>query len=57
LLGASKTDGRLRIFGQVLGIWACVLAVFILLGGLYASVSGFCPIEAMLEQMHTTSVP
>ena len=57
LLGASKSDGRLKIFGQILGIWACTLAVLIPLGGLYVSVSGLCPMGAMLEQMSTTLVP
>jgi len=53
LLGATKSDGRLKIFGQVLGIWACALAVFILLGGLYISFAGLCPIQAILQQMPT----
>lgn len=57
LLGASKTDGRLKVFGHVLGVWACALAVLIPLGGLYLSVSGLCPIDAILEQMAVRLVP
>jgi hypothetical protein len=53
LLGASKADGGLKTFGHVLGIWACVLAVLIPLGGLFVSVAGLCPIEAMMEQVQT----
>ena len=50
-LGASKAEGGLRTFGRVLGIWICVLALLIPLGGLFVTVSGLCPIEPMMEQM------
>ena len=53
LLGASKANGRLQTFGSILGIWVCVLAVLIPIGGLFVSVAGLCPIEAMMEQMST----
>jgi len=54
LFGASKTDGRLKTFGHVLGIWVCTLAVLIPLGGLFVSVAGLCPIDALMEQMLTS---
>ena len=54
LLGASKAEGRLRTFGSVLGIWVVVLAVLIPLGGLFVTVSGFCPIEPIMEKMLTS---
>ena len=55
LLAASKADGRLKTFGHVLGIWVCVLAVLIPLGGLFVSVAGLCPIEAMMDQFQAPS--
>jgi len=57
LLGASKTDGRLKTFGRVLGIWACILTVLIPIGGLFVTVAGLCPIDAMMEQMPTPPLP
>lgn len=51
LLAASKADGRLKTFGHVLGVWACVLAVLIPFGGLFMSAAGICPLEAMIEQV------
>lgn len=57
LLGASKADGGLKIFGQVLGVRACAPAVFIPLGGRYASISELCQIDRMLQQITTTPAP
>jgi hypothetical protein len=54
LLGASKAEGGIKTFGRVLGLWICVLAVLIPLGGLFISVAGLCPIEAMMERIYTS---
>jgi hypothetical protein len=52
LLGASHADGGVRTFGRVLGVWVCILAALIPLAGIYISVAGLCPMDAMMEQMH-----
>ncbi len=51
LFSTSKADGSLRIFGRVLAIWVFVIAAFFPVMGLYVSLSGLCPIEAMLATM------
>lgn len=52
LLGANHANGGVKTFGRVLGCWVCILAALVPLAGLYVSVAGLCPIEAMMEQAH-----
>ena len=52
LLAAGNAHGGVKTYGRVLGLWVCVLAVLIPLGGLFISVTGLCPIEQMMEQAH-----
>ena len=53
LFAASRADGRLRIFGQVLAVWIFVIAAVIPLAGAYVTLAGLCPIEDMLRTMHS----
>lgn len=34
---SSRSEGSLKTFGRYLGIWACVLAVLVVLGGMFAA--------------------
>ena len=52
LVAASNAQGGVKTFGRVLGIWVCVIAVLIPLGGLFMSVAGVCPLEQMMDQAH-----
>jgi hypothetical protein len=54
---STKAEGRLSKFGRVLAIWAFVIAALFPLGGAYVTLAGLCPIEVMMEQMHTPSAP
>jgi hypothetical protein len=57
LFASTRAEGRLRKFGQVLAIWAFIIAAFIPLGGAYLTLVELCPMEGMIEQMHTPSGP
>ena len=52
LVAASNAQGGVKTFGRALGLWVCVIAVLIPIGGLFVSVAGLCPIEQMMEQAH-----
>lgn len=49
LFSSTKTDGAVKMLGQVLAIWAFILVGMILIGGAYLTVSGACPINALMN--------
>ncbi len=51
LFSSKKTEGTLRKFGQVLAIWLFIIALFFPICGAYATVSGSCPMEKMMQKM------
>ena len=53
LFTSTKAEGGLRKIGQVLAIWAFVIAALFPLGGAYVTLAGLCPMEAMMETMHS----
>ena len=55
LFSAGKTEGGVSRFGQILAIWFFVIALIPPIAGAYASLSGSCPIEQMMQgkAMHT----
>jgi hypothetical protein len=53
LFASTKAEGGLRKFGQVLAIWSFVIAALFPLAGAYVTLVGLCPMEAMLETMHS----
>ena len=53
MLASTKVEGGLRKFGQVLAIWVFVIAALIPLGGAFVTLAGLCPINAMVEAMHS----
>ncbi len=55
LFSAGKAEGGIRKFGQILAIWIFVIALIPPIAGAYASLSGSCPIDQMMQgkAMHT----
>ncbi len=53
LFASTKAEGRLRKFGQVLAIWSFIIAALFPLGGAYVTLARLCPMEAMMETMHS----
>jgi len=53
LFASTRTEGGLKKFGKALAIWVFVIAAFFPLCGAYVTLAGLCPIEAMMEQVHT----
>jgi hypothetical protein len=51
LFASTKSAGSVRTFGRVLAIWIFIIAAFIPLMGAYISLSGLCPLEALLRGM------
>ena len=49
LFASSRAEGSIKTFGRGLAIWAFVLSAFILLGGAYVTLSGLCPLGAMMS--------
>jgi len=57
LFAASKADGSAKGFGQILAVWIFIIALFPLTAGAYFTLSGQCPMEQMMEQMHKLPTP
>lgn len=57
LFAASKAVGTLGTFGRVLGVWALVIAVLFPIMGAYMTLSGACPMGAMMERVHSEASP
>lgn len=49
LFASARGEGGIGTFGRVLAIWAFIIAAFFPVIGLYVTVSGLCPIEAMMQ--------
>ena len=52
LFSSTKTEGAVQKFGQVLAIWAFIVALFFPMMGLYVTLSGLCPIGELIQTMH-----
>jgi len=57
LFAATRAKGGLRTFGLGLGIWALLIALMFPIMGAYVTVSGACPMDAMMKSMHPESSP
>ncbi len=57
LFASTRAEGTVKKFGQGLACWAFVVAVFFLVGGAYVTLAGLCPIETMMETMHSRVTP
>jgi len=53
LFASTKGQGGIRTFGRVVAIWTFIIAALIPVAGLYVTLSGLCPIEAMLRAVQS----
>ncbi len=53
LFSSTKAEGAVQKFGQILAIWVLIVALFFPIMGLYATLSGLCPMEEMMKTMHS----
>lgn len=49
---ATRSEGRVSIFGKVLAVWVFLLALLLPLTGAYISIAGFPPLERHFQEMH-----
>ncbi len=49
LFSSTKAEGRVKTLGQVLAIWAFIIAGFILLGGAYVTMAGWCSMDTLMQ--------
>ena len=53
LFSSTKAHGGVRTFGQILAIWPFVIAAILPMAGAYVTLAGLCPIEALIEAVHS----
>ncbi len=53
LFSSTKTEGRVQTFGRILAIWIFIIAAMLPLVALYVTLSGLCPMDAIMESMHS----
>jgi hypothetical protein len=49
LFASTKAEGGIRTFGKVLAIWTFIIAALLPVMGLYVTIAGLCPIDAMMQ--------
>lgn len=52
LFSSTKTEGAIQTFGRILAVWVFVIAAVIPVIGAYVTLSGLCPIDAIIQSMH-----
>jgi hypothetical protein len=57
LFSSTKTEGAVQMFGRILAIWVFVIAAFFPVMGAYVTLSGLCPIEAIIQSMQSGAAP
>jgi hypothetical protein len=53
LFSSTKTQGGIRTFGRILATWIFIIAAILPMTGAYVTLAGLCPIEAMMEAVHS----
>jgi hypothetical protein len=53
LFSSTKTEGRVQTFGQILAFWIFIIAAMLPLVALYVTLAGLCPMDAIMESMHS----
>lgn len=53
LFSSTKTEGSVQTFGRILAVWVFVIAALIPVVGAYLTFSGLCPIDAVVQSMHS----
>ncbi len=48
---STKADGAVKTFGKILAIWVFILADFPPIMGVYVTIAGICPINAIMQKM------
>ncbi len=51
LFSSSNAEGTIQTFGQILGIWNFIVALFFLICGAYMTLSGKCPMNKTKQKM------
>ncbi len=51
LFASTKAEGGLSKLGQALGIWSLIIAALFPLVGAFVTLSGRCPLGAMMDNM------
>ena len=51
LFSSSRTEGLVQKFGQLLGIWVLIVALFFPIIGAYVTLAGLCPMDQMMQQL------
>jgi len=51
LFASSKAEGDIKKFGQILAVWIFILALLIPIAGAFITLSGFCPMAEMMQNM------
>lgn len=49
LFSSTKVEGRVQTLGQALAIWAFIISGFILLGGAYVTMTGWCSMDVLMR--------
>ncbi len=57
LFASARAEGGLQTFGKILAIWAIIIASLFPIGGAYVSVTGHCPMQAMVEHLQAPPAP
>ncbi len=57
LFASTKAEGGIRTFGKLLAIWTFIIAALLPVMGLYVTLAGLCPIEAMMQVAQTGLSP
>ncbi len=53
LFSSTKAQGRVRTFGRILAVWIFIIAAILPMAGAYVTLAGLCPIEALMESVHS----
>jgi hypothetical protein len=57
LFSSTKTQGAVKMFGHILAVWVFILAALFPVMGAYVTLAGLCPIETMMQSMHSRQSP
>lgn len=57
LFSSKKAEGNIKKFGHILAIWLFIVALFPIIMGTYLTLSGLCPIDALLKSLSTCFNP
>ena len=53
LFSSTKAQGGVRTFGRILAVWIFIIAAILPMAGAYVTLAGLCPIEALIEAVHS----